>query len=58
MSTLNIKESRFINNRSSDSITHPIDQAIDKYNFLPTSLLIQKHLRNHNIFLIQNSSDR
>ena len=45
MSTLNIKENRFITNRSSDGITDPIDKAIDKYKFRPSILLIQKHLK-------------
>ena len=35
MSTLNIKENRFITNRSSDGITNPIDKAINKYKFHP-----------------------
>ena len=35
MSTLNIKENRFITNRSSDGITNPIDKAIKKYKFHP-----------------------
>ena len=50
VSTLNIKENRFITNRSSDNITDPVDKAIDKYKFHPSILLIQKHLKNHDIF--------
>ena len=50
VSTLNIKENRFITNRSSDGITDPVDKAIDKYMFHPSILLIQKHLENHDIF--------
>ena len=50
MSTLNIKENRFITNRSSDGITDPVDKAIDKYKFHPSILLIQRHLKNHDIF--------
>ena len=50
VSTLNIKENRFITNRSSDSITDPVDKAIDKYKFHPSTLLIQKHLKNHDVF--------
>ena len=50
VSTLNIKENRFITNRSSDGITDPIDKAIDKYKFHPSILLIRKHLKNHGIF--------
>ena len=50
VSTLNIKENRFITNRSSDGITDPVDKAIDKYKFHPSILLIQKHLKNHDIF--------
>ena len=50
VSTLNIKDNRFITNRSSDGITDPVDKAIDKYKFHPSILLIQKHLKNHNVF--------
>ena len=50
VSTLNIKENRFITNRSSDGITDPIDKAIVKYKFHPSILLIQKHLKNHDVF--------
>ena len=50
VSTLNIKENRFITNRSSDGITDPVYNAIDKYKFYPSILLIQKHLKNHDIF--------
>ena len=51
VSTLNIKENRFITNRSSDgTLTDPVDKANDKYKFQPSILLIQKHLKNHNIF--------
>ena len=50
MSTLNIKENSFITNRSSDGITDPVDKAIDKYKFHPSILLIQKHLKNRDIF--------
>ena len=49
-STLNIKENNFITNRSLDGITDPIDKAIEKYKFHPSILLIQKHLKNHNVF--------
>ena len=50
VSTLNIKENRFITNRSSDDISDPIDKAIDKYKFHPSILLIQKHLKNEMFF--------
>ena len=50
VSTLNIKDNRFITNRSSDGITDPIDKAIDKYKFHPSILLIRKHLKNHDVF--------
>ena len=50
VSTLNIKENRFITHRSSDGITDPVDKAIGKYKFHPSILLIQKHLKNHDIF--------
>ena len=53
MSTLNIKENRFITNRSSDGITDPVDKAIDNCKFHPSILLIQKHLKNHDIFLFK-----
>ena len=50
VSTLNIEENRFITNRSSGGITDPVDKAMDKYKFHPSILLIQKHLKNHDIF--------
>ena len=50
VSTLNIKEKSFITSRSLDGITDPIDKAIDKYKFHPSILLIQKHLKNHDVF--------
>ena len=50
VSTLNIKGNSFITNRSLDGITDPIDKAIDKYKFYPTILLIQKHLKSHDVF--------
>ena len=50
VSTLNIKENRFITNRSSDGITDPVDKVINKYKFHPIIILIQKHLKNHDIF--------
>ena len=50
MSTLNVKENRFITNRSSNGISDPIDKAIDKYKFHPSILLIRKHLKNHDVF--------
>ena len=50
MSTLNVKENRFITNRSSDGITDPADKPIEKYTFHPSNLLIQKHLKNHDCF--------
>ena len=50
LSTLNIKENRLITNRSSDSITDPVDKTIDKYKFHPSILLIQKHLKNRDVF--------
>ena len=50
VSSLNIKENRFITSRSSDGITDPVDKAIDKYKFHPSILLIRKHLKNHDIF--------
>ena len=36
VSALNIKENRFITNRSSNSITDPIEKVIDKYKFHPS----------------------
>ena len=36
VSALNIKENRFITNRSSNGITDPIDKVIDKYKFHPS----------------------
>ena len=50
VSTLNIKKNSFITNRSLDGITDPIDQAIDKDKFHPSIRLIQKHLKNHDVF--------
>ena len=50
VSTLNIKENRIITNRSSDGVTDPVDKAIGKCRFHPSILLIQKHLKNHDIF--------
>ena len=50
VSTLNIKGNRFITNRSSNGITDPVDKAIDKYKFHLSIFLIQKHLKNHDIF--------
>ena len=50
VSTLNVKENRFITNRSSDGITDPADKAIEKYTFHPSIFLIQKHLKNHDFF--------
>ena len=50
MSTFNIQESSFITNRSSDGITDPKDKAINKCKFHPSTLLIQKHLKNHDVF--------
>ena len=50
VSTLNIKENRFITNRSLDGITDPIGKAIDKYKFHLNIFLIQKHLKNHDVF--------
>ena len=40
----------FITNRSSDGNNDPVDKAIDKYKFHPSILLIQKHLKYHDIF--------
>ena len=48
VSTLNITENSFIATRTSDDITDLIDKAIDKFH--PSILLIQKHLKNHNVF--------
>ena len=48
--TLNIKENKFITNRSSDGIADSVDKAIDKYKFHLRILLIQKHLKNHDVF--------
>ena len=50
MSTLNVKENRFITDRSSNDISDPIDKAIGKYKFHPSILLIRKHLKNHDVF--------
>ena len=55
VSTLNIKENRFITNRSSDGITDTLDKAIDKYKFHPSILLIQKH---HFSFKAVETGDR
>ena len=49
VSTLNIKENRFITNRSSDDISDPIDKAIDKCKFHPSILSIRKHLKNRDV---------
>ena len=49
-STWNIKENSFITNRSSGGMTDPIDKAIDKYKFHPSTLLIQKHVKNEMFF--------
>ena len=53
VSVLNIKENRIITNRSSDFSTEPIDKAIDKYKFHPSILLIQKHLKNRDVFSLK-----
>ena len=50
VTTTNIKENSFITNRPLDGIIDPIDKAIDKYKFHPSILLIQKHLKNHDVF--------
>ena len=50
MSTLNIKENRFITNRSSDGTTDPLDKAIDRYKLHRSILLIQERRQNHNVF--------
>ena len=50
VSTLNIKKNSFITNRSLDGIRDPTDKAIDKYKFNLSILLIQKHLKNHDVF--------
>ena len=50
VSTLNITEHSFITTSTSDDITDRIDKAIDKYKFHPNILLIQKHLKNHDVF--------
>ena len=50
VSTLNIKENRFITNKSSNDISNPIDKAIDKYKFHPRIILMGKHLKNHDVF--------
>ena len=53
--TLNIKETSFITNRTSDDITDPIDKTVDKVSskFYPSILLIQKQVENHNISLLK-----
>ena len=53
VSALNVKENRIITNRSSDVSTEPIDKAIDKYKFHPSILLIQKHLKNGDVFSLK-----
>ena len=53
VSALNVKENRIITNRSSDVSTEPIDKAIDKYKFHPSILLIQKHLKNRDVFSLK-----
>ena len=53
VSVLNIKENRIITNRSSNFSTEPIDKAIDKYKFHPSILLIQKHLKNRDVFSLK-----
>ena len=50
VSTLNITEHSFITTSTSDDITDRVDKAIDKYKFHPNILLIQKHLKNHDVF--------
>ena len=53
--TLNIKENRFITNMSQGSITDSIDEAIGKYKFQPSVLLIRQHPKKSRCFYIQNS---
>ena len=50
VSTVNTNKSSFITNRSSDGITDPIGKAIGKYKFHSSMLLIQKHIKNHDVF--------
>ena len=50
VSALNIKDIRFITKRSSDGITDSIDKAIDRYKFHPSIVLIQKHLKNRDVY--------
>ena len=50
VSTLNIRGKSSITNRTSDDITDPIDKVTDKCKFHPSILLIQKHLKNHDVF--------
>ena len=50
VSTFDIKENSFITNRSLDGITDPIDKTINKYKFHPSILLLQKHLKNQDVF--------
>ena len=49
-STLNITENRFITTRASDGIADCIGKVVDKYKFHPSILLMQKHLKNHDVF--------
>ena len=51
--TLNIKENRFITNRSQDGITDSIDEAIGKYKSQLSVLLIRKIQKNHDVFLFK-----
>ena len=53
--TLNIKENRFITNRSQDGITDSIDEAIGKCKSQLSVLLIRKHPKKPRCFFIQNS---
>ena len=52
VSALNIKSS-FITNRTSGNITDSIDKTVDKCKFHQSILLVQQHLKNHNIFSIK-----
>ena len=55
VSTLNITENSSNTTRASEGITDAINKAIDKYKFHQNVLLLQKALKNQDVFFIHNS---